>query len=96
MGRLNLKDAQRRELKRLIKHPYSWQELQRAYALVWLDEGEPVARVARRLEVARYTLYRWMARIEKDPDWSARRLRDDPRPGRPGPKKALLDKQVPD
>ncbi len=59
-------------------------ELRRAQALLWLDEGESGAAVARRLGVSRRTVYYWVERLTSRTELElAQRLADAPRSGRP-------------
>jgi transposase len=71
-------------LEYLAAHNPVAKERCRAEALLWLDEGEAVERVAESLRVSRRTVYyrreRFHDRDERD---SRQRLADTPRPGRP-------------
>jgi transposase len=58
-------------------------EARRALALLDLDAGEPVARVARRFRVGRSTVYDWVARWQDASRPRPGRLRDADRGGRP-------------
>ena len=67
-------------------------ELRRAQALLWLDEGETAQEVAERLSLTRQTVYNWAARfqIRSHLDISAR-LVDGFRSGRPRTAHGIID-----
>jgi transposase len=58
-------------------------ETRRGLALLDLDAGEPAARVARRYQVGRSTVYEWAARWADATRPRGERLRDAARSGRP-------------
>jgi transposase len=64
----------------------------RAYALLWLDDGEAVPEVARRLGVTRQTVYNWAARFVERADLAvAARAADAARSGRPPTAAGIID-----
>jgi transposase len=68
-------------------------EVRRAQALLWLDEGESPQVVATRLRVSRQTVYNWATRFKRRRgalDIPAR-LADDKRSGRPGTVSRIID-----
>src|SRR3954469_14877596 len=70
-------------------------ELRRAQALLWLDEGEAAEEVAGRLRVSRQSVYNWAARFrERDGQDTAARVADAPRSGRPASVAGVIDPLV--
>ena len=96
MGVLGFTWRQRQKLEQIMKHPPSGRQLKRAQALVWVDEGEEISAVARRLRISRQIVHQWMRRVQQDAEWLSRQLGDAPRSGRPARKAALVDETVPD
>src|SRR4051794_20435669 len=84
MALLTLSPDQRSDLEYLASHAPLARQRCRALALLWLDEGDSVDRVAEALRVSRRTVYYWADRLRErpDPELSAR-LADAPRSGRP-------------
>jgi transposase len=76
----------------LLDHPHDAKQLRRAQALVWLDEGQPVLRVAELLHVEPRTVYNWAyafrERTALDP---LARLLDAPSSGRPPTALGIID-----
>jgi hypothetical protein len=68
-------------------------EVRRAQALLWLDEGESPQAVADRLRVSRQTVYNWATRFKSRRGATAipDRLADDKRSGRPGTFPPIID-----
>jgi transposase len=80
MARITLSAAERSTLETLIQTTRDARVLKRAQAFVWLDAGEPVTAVARRLRVSRQTIYTWLARYQQlDNQPLAQRLADQTR-----------------
>jgi transposase len=84
MAVLSLRGQEVVQLEKLLTAGQDARQLQRARALLWLDEGDSVEEVAGRLQVTRQTVYNWVARF------AARRvlacdlrIADSPRSGRP-------------
>ncbi len=83
---------ERAKLHDLIAHPHDAQPTLRAYALLWLDDGESVSDVAHRLGVTRQTVYNWASRFQARTDLQiAVRLADAPRSGRPCTAAGVID-----
>ncbi len=59
MIRVRLTPAQRRQLRRQLRQTDQASVYRRLLALLALDEGEPIAGVARRLGVTRQSVYNW-------------------------------------
>ena len=87
-----LSGKERARLEELIAHTHDTRQVLRAYALLWLDDGEGVPEVARRLSVARQTVYNWASRLGlRDEFEFAARLADAPRCGRPATASGVID-----
>lgn len=85
MALVALNAQERRVLEELVTSAALTNEVRRAQALLWLDEGESPQAVAKRLYVSRQAVYNWIARFKERwdaPDFRAR-LADDQRNGRP-------------
>ena len=92
MINVSLSGRERVELEYLIAHADHARLVQRAYALLWLDDGDPIAEVAERLGVTRQSIYNWMT------SWANRlarptieRLADAQRSGRPATAQGIID-----
>src|SRR5260370_7404294 len=87
-----LKPSDTHGLEAILGHTPFAEELGRAQALLWLSEGQAVARVAELLRVSRQTVYNWVRQFHERPalDLHAR-LRDAPRSGRPPTAKGIID-----
>jgi len=74
----------RMQLEALVIHTQDARVLQRAYSLLWLDDGEDVVSIAEHWHVSRQSVYNWHDRyVERQGlDWEAR-LADADRSGRP-------------
>lgn len=67
-------------------------ELRRAQALLWLDDGESAQEVAQRLGITRQSVYNWTTRFEMRSNLNmSARLLDDPRSGRPRTACGVID-----
>lgn len=67
-------------------------ELRRAQALLWLDDGETAQQVAQRLGVTRQTLYNWATRFQMRSHLDlSLRLGDGTRSGRPRTANGIID-----
>lgn len=87
-----LSRRERSQVQDLIVHPRDARQALRAYALLWLDDGESVPKVAHRLGVTRQTVYNWASRFQARTDWElAARLLDAPRGGRPCTATGVID-----
>lgn len=89
---INLNYQERSELEAILKSRASGEILQRAQALLLLDEGESVTAVAELLRVSRQTVYNLMARFEQRSEHNlTARLADAARSGRPATAKGVID-----
>lgn len=93
MSLLALSLQERRVLEELTTPTALTNEVRRAQALLWLDEGESPQAVAERLHVSRQTVYNWATRFKRQRgalDIPAR-LADEKRSGRPGVFPPIID-----
>jgi transposase len=81
MGTLNLTTWQRRRLERQLRDTGEARVFRRTLAVLEVDQGEPVAVVARRLRVTPRVVYYWIEAYPRGHDPEALRGRD--RSGRP-------------
>lgn len=79
----SLNARERRALSSLVACSRDVRQLKRAQALLAVAAGEAIADVAQRLQVARNTIYNWVARVQERTGAIAERLIDADRPGRP-------------
>jgi len=87
-----LSGKERVQLEELIAHTHDTRQVLRAYALLWLDDGESVPEVAHRLGVTRQTVYNWAGRLVLGAECAfAARLADAPRCGRPCTAAGVID-----
>ena len=87
-----LSNKERRNLEALITQARDARQALRAYALLWLDDGESVPEVARRLGVTRQTVYNWTSRFQRRASLAlTSRLMDAPRRGRPCTASGIID-----
>jgi transposase len=92
MSDFRLRAWERRPLLNLLRHPHDARQLRRAQALVWLDEGQPVLRIAELLRVEPRTVYNWAYAFRERTDLRpADRLLDAPRSGRPPTATGVID-----
>jgi hypothetical protein len=93
MSLLALNLQERGVLEELITPTALTNEVRRAQALLWLDDGESPQAVADRLHVSRQTVYNWATRFKRQRgarDIPAR-LADEKRSGRPGVFPPIID-----
>lgn len=84
MNDFYLSSRERIELEQLLGHAQDSRVVLRAYALLWLDDGESLTEVAAHLSVSRQTVYNWHRRwSESSAENLINRLSDAPRSGRP-------------
>lgn len=86
MNDFYLNGHERLKLEQLLAHAQDSRTVLRAYALLWLDDGEPISEVAARLSVSRQSVYNWRSRWSETSQDKAdliSRLSDAPRSGRP-------------
>lgn len=87
---LNAKDRQ--QLKAMSHRAKDARALRRVLALLWLDQGESVQNVAKRLGVSRQIVYQWVERFEERQDLALEaRINDGLRPGRPRTVTGVID-----
>jgi transposase len=93
MSLLALSSQERGVLETLISPAALTNEVRRAQALLWLDEGESPQAVAERLRVSRQTVYNWATRFKtrRGAAGIPERLADDKRSGRPGTFPRIID-----
>lgn len=91
----SLNVRERSALEALVSGSKDVRQLKRAQALLAVAAGEAVTDVARRLQVARNTIYSWMARVQDRAGALAERLLDADRSGRPDALRKNLLKALP-
>ena len=92
MDDFSLRRKERVQLEALVAHTHDARQAWRACALLWLDDGEAVPEVARRLGVAHQTAYNWADRLGRRSELEvAARLPDAPRCGRPCTAAGIID-----
>lgn len=92
MTDLTLTDREHATLLELIARANDARFLRRAYAILWLDEGDSVAEVAEQLNVSQQSIYNWCARFLEDDDLPlASRLSEAERSGRPCTVQGIID-----
>jgi transposase len=92
MSELKLGKRERLQLETLISGPQDVRLVRRAYALLWLNNGDAVTTVAARLSVSRQTVYAWVDRFQaRTADRLKARLADAPRSGRPRTVTGVVD-----
>src|SRR5207253_11358136 len=95
MTSMELNSKERVILEHLISASPDARQVMRAYALIWLDEGEPVDEIAQRLGISRQSVYNWALRVQQRDDSELHsRLADAPRSGRPCTAKGVIDSLV--
>jgi len=92
MTELKFSDKERAALLDLIAHTIDARILRRAYAVLWLDEGESVSEVAEQLQVSRRSVYHWLEHfLERNDLALEKRLSDAERSGRPVTVQGIID-----
>lgn len=88
--------ATRRQLQEVLQNTRDGNLLRRSQALLWVDQGESVASVARRLRISRWAVYRWMQWLQqpRSGDGIVARLCDQFRPGRPPHKRRAAEQAI--
>lgn len=95
MGKLGFNVFIRRRLEEVLTHPENGRQLKRAQALLWVDDEEPIKRVAERLRVDRQSVYNWIDWISQRQGQVVERLKDADRSGRPRKKSDVVDEEFP-
>ncbi len=87
-----LSASERTQLEALVIQAHDARVLQRAYTLLWLDDGETVAELAEQWQVSRQSVYNWLDRYStrRGLDLAAR-LSDAERSGRPRTAQGVID-----
>ena len=92
MAEILLTGRERAALLKLIATTTDARLLRRAYAVLWLDEGESVTKVAAQLNASRQSVYNWCARFLERWDLPlVTRLSDAARTGRPVTVQGIID-----
>jgi transposase len=87
-----LNGKERVSLEYVIAHAHDARIAQRAYALLWLDDGDSVPEVATRLAVTRQSVYNWIGLFDTRADCEVTaRLQDAARCGRPCTARGIID-----
>lgn len=87
-----LSRRERAKIQHLIASSHDARQTLRAYALLWLNDGESVPEIAQHLGVTRQTVYNWVSRFQARTDLEvASRLLDAPRCGRPCTALGIID-----
>lgn len=92
MAVVKLKAQEILQLEETLRTATAPRLLQRAQAMLWLDEGDSVEEVAERLQVTPQSVYNWIARFVARADREmAERVSDGPRSGRPRTALEIID-----
>ncbi len=95
MCMVSLSDAERAELRRLVRRAPRVRISRRAQALLALDRGESVESVARQVEAGGTSVRRWVRWYQERGEASvAERLDDAARAGRPRTKRDAVEKRL--
>lgn len=87
-----LKMKERQDLEQIALQAKDARLVNRAYALLWLDEGEAAHEIATQLGVSRQSIYNWADRFhERAGQPVLARLADGPRNGRPCTATGIID-----
>src|SRR5262245_9486503 len=93
MSLLALNSQERGVLEEFLTPTALTNEVRRAQALLWLDDGDSPQAVAERLRVSRQTVYNWVTRYKRRRGATdvLTRLVDEKRSGRPGVFPSIID-----
>jgi transposase len=92
MAAFALSRRERLLLEQVMADTHDARTIQRAYGLLWLDEGEAVQDIAVRLGVSRQTVYNWVERFSARKGRALEaRLADAERSGRPCTVQGIID-----
>jgi transposase len=88
----HLRPREFQELEALAEQSHDAGIVQRAHALLGLDEGMSAAEIGELLELSRQTIYNWAEAFRERQDSDlVQRLRDAPRSGRPTTALGIVD-----
>jgi len=98
MSLLALSSKERGVLEEIITPTALTNEVRRAQALLWLDDGESPQTIAERLHVSRQTVYNWVTRFKRQRGAAdiPSCLADEKRSGRPGVFPPIIDPLIGD
>jgi transposase len=89
---LGLNYKERTALEAIIATSHDAKQLQRAQALLWLEEGARVEEIASLLRVTRQVIYKWAVRLRTAQDRPiGQRLAEAARSGRPRTAQGIID-----
>ena len=92
MTEIALGYKERVQLEELVSHTRDARLIRRAYALLWLDEGETTHEIAVQLGMSQRTVYNWVDRfVEREGFALEVRLADATRSGRPCTAQGIID-----
>jgi transposase len=95
MTYIELNGKERIMLEHIISDSLDARQVMRAYALIWLDDGESVEEIAQQLQVSRQSIYNWAARFQQRCNIElSKRLADACRTGRPCTAKGIIDSRI--
>lgn len=87
-----LSASERVQLEFLVARTHDARQALRAYALLWLDDGDCVPETATRLGVSRQSIYNWAHALHERMDGPVTaRLADGARTGRPRTAHGVID-----
>jgi transposase len=87
-----LSDKERIRLQQVVSNSRDAHLVLRAYALLWLDDGDSISEIAQRLCVSRQSVYNWANRFHaRASDEFLSRLADATRSGRPCIATGIID-----
>ncbi len=95
MDRIRLTAHTRQQLQAVARASSQGRPVRRAQALLWLEQGTPIATVAERLRVSRQTIYNWLAAYQRRrAEPAAERVCDQRHSGRPPTKLRRVKQRV--
>jgi transposase len=95
MTYIKLNSKERVTLEYIISDSHDARQVRRAYALIWLDEGDSIPEIAQRLGVSRQSVYNWAIRFRRRGKIELRsRVADAGRSGRPCTAKGVIDSLI--
>ena len=92
MTYLVLKSKDRMTLQNIICHSHDAHQVVRAYALLWLDDGDSIQEIAHRLRLSRQSIYNWAHHYQQGEQLDLESLLSAaPHSGRPCTAKGIID-----